>query len=329
MEKVYPAKLKQGDVVAVVAPSRSLSIVSSENRHIAKRRFAEELGLGVEISSLTRDCDDFLSTPVVKRIANLHGVFRNSKVGAIFTAIGGFSCNQLLDYLDWDLIAANPKVLCGYSDITALQNAIFARTGLVTYSGPHFSTFGQEHMDPYTVSALRACLFEEEPITVQPSDHWNDDRWWEDQEGRTSRPNEGWWAMQYGRAQGTLLGGNLGTFALLFGTRYMPPLKDSVLFLEDDEIETPAMFDRYLQALIHQPGFDGVQALVIGRFQIGSKMTRELLAQIIESKPELRGLAVIANVDFGHTNPMITYPIGGEVSVFASSTEAKIEILRH
>jgi muramoyltetrapeptide carboxypeptidase LdcA involved in peptidoglycan recycling len=109
----------------------------------------------------------------------------------------------------------------------------------------------------------------------------------------------------------------------------MPPLEGSVLFLEDDELTFPENFDRDLQSLIHQPGFNHVSGLVIGRFQKVSKVTPSLLGQIIQSKKELKSLPVIANVDFGHTDPKLTLPIGGEVKVEVKGEDSSIVITRH
>lgn len=109
----------------------------------------------------------------------------------------------------------------------------------------------------------------------------------------------------------------------------MPSLKNSVLFLEDDSESLPHTFDRDLQSLIHQPGFDGVGGIVIGRFERASKMTRELLQQIIATKRELRKLPVVANVDFGHTSPLITFPIGGEATLGVSTEGVEIVITKH
>ena len=102
-------------------------------------------------------------------------------VAAVLTVIGGFNSNELLPYLDWDLIAANPKVLCGFSDITALQNAILARTGLVTYSGPHWSSFGMRDHFEQTLAWFTQALFTDEPVHLDPAASWTDDLWFLDQ----------------------------------------------------------------------------------------------------------------------------------------------------
>lgn len=112
----------------------------------------------------------------------------------------------------------------------------------------------------------------------------------------------------------------------------MPSLKDSILFIEDDEIVgnwTKQEIDRNLQSLINQSDFSGVQGILIGRFQKSSNMTREILTKIIETKKELANFPIIANVDFGHTNPLITFPIGGSTRVDADENGVNITILEH
>jgi len=98
-----------------------------------------------------------------------------------------------------------------------------------------------------------------------------------------------------------LLGGNLGTLCLLFGTPHMPDLEGSILLLEDDEEESPVTFDRHLQSLIHQPGLEGVRAVVIGKFQRASNVDSDSLKAIIESKRELAAIPIVAGASFGHT----------------------------
>lgn len=328
---MIPAKLKAGDEVRVIAPARSLAIISQELRAIANERFAA-LGLKLTFGKHVDECDDFRSSSIAARVADIYSAFLEPNVKAVITVIGGFNCNQLLADLDYDLIRKNPKILCGYSDITALQNAIFAKTGLVTYSGPHYSTFGMKQRFDFTLDHFVRCLFEDAPIKLKASAHWSDDAWYTKQDDRNFLPNPGYKVLNAGSAEGTILGGNLCTFNLLHGTPFMPSLKNSVLFLEDDEAVgsfTPMEFDRNLQSILHQPGAESIQGLVIGRFQKKSAVTDELLRQIVVSKPSLRGKPVISGVDFGHTDPLITFPIGGKVRISANQQDASIEIFEH
>src|SRR5689334_22146988 len=157
--------------------------------------------------------------------------FADPDVAGILTVIGGFNSNQLLPHLDWDLIAANPKIFCGYSDITAVQNAILARTGLITYSGPHWSSFGMRDHFEQTLSWFAQALFGDRSIELYPAAAWTDDLWFLDQDNRTVRSGEGWWPLAPGQASGRIVGGNLCTLNLLQGTEYMPALDGALLMI--------------------------------------------------------------------------------------------------
>jgi muramoyltetrapeptide carboxypeptidase len=323
-----PAKLRQGDEARVAAPSRSLGIVPAE----VTRRAVETLGkLGLEVSfgRHVYEMDDFGSSSIEARLADLHEACANPSIKFISTAIGGFNANQLLRYLNYEEFYAHPKIICGFSDITALTNAIYAKTALVTYSGPHFSTFGMKQGLDFTLDYFRKCLLQDGPFTVEASPQWSDDPWYRDQEQRTFIQNQGPTVIHEGEASGILLGGNLCTLNLLQGTEYMPDLQGSLLLVEDDDETNAVTFDRDLQSLIHQPGFPGVKGLLIGRFQKASQIDRDTLVKIIAGKRELNDLPVAADLDFGHTTPAFTFPVGGRGILRASREEVQFTILEH
>lgn len=325
---MIPSKLKRGDRVAVVAPARSMSIISGEVSAAAEKRLGS-LGIETVIAENAGETDEFNSSSIRSRIEDLDWAFGSRDIKAVMTVIGGFNSNQLLRHMDYGLIRRNPKVLCGYSDITALQNAIYAKTGLVTYYGPHFSNFGMKRGLEYTVDHFRKCLFSSRPFEVRVSREWSDDPWYADQERRRFERNRGYEVIHEGRVEGRLLGGNLCTFNLLQGTEFMPDIRRSVLFLEDDHMSNPVTFDRDLQSLMHQPGFEEVRGIVIGRFQKASGMASGLLRKTIETKEELEGVPVIANADFGHTTPQFTFPIGGKARFEAAVGKARLWITEH
>lgn len=325
---MIPQKLSQGDTLRVVAPSSSLSVVAEEHRKGAEARL-NKLGLSVSMAKNACESDILNSSRIEARVEDLHDAFRDSEIAGILTAIGGFNVNQILPYLDYELISRCPKPLCGYSDITALGNAIFAKTGLVTYSGPHFASFAMAKGLEYTVEMFQACLMNDQVISVKQADTWSDDPWYQDQENRDFIPNEGYLVINAGEAEGTIIGGNLCTFNLLQGTEFMPPLQDTLLFLEDDYEVHPATFDRDLQSLIHQPGFQGVRGLVIGQFQKATDMSDDKLLKIIRGKQELSKIPVIARASFGHTTPLFTFPIGGTARLQAQEKDVVLEITNH
>ena len=325
---MIPAKLKAGDEVRVVSPAVSLGFIPREQRNLAEERW-EELGLRISYSPNGEVLDRFDSSPVEARVSDLHGAFADPEVKGMLTTLGGYNSNQLLAHLDYDLIGANPKAFCGFSDITALATAIHARTGLVTYSGPHFTTLGMKRGVEYTINHFERCVVRDGPLVVEPADHWSDDPWYLDQDNRDLVPNPGYEVLNEGEAEGRILGGNLGTLALLFGSSYMPGLEGTVLLLEDDEEIQPHHFDRTLQSLIHQPGFEGVRGMVLGRFQRASNMDLETLKEMLDAKPELSRMPMIANASFGHTTPAFTFPIGGTGAIRAHAGDVKLRIEKH
>lgn len=328
---VFPRKLRDGDTVRVVAPSRSRAMVMEhDNTQWINERFAE-MGLRLTFGEHVDEDDEFRSGSIASRVADLHAAFADPAVAAILTVIGGFNSNELLPHLDWDLIAAHPTVLCGYSDITALSNAIVARTGLVSYSGPHWSSFGMRDEFEPTGEWFRAALLDEEPAVLEPSSQWTDDAWFVDQDDRTPIANDGWLALREGEATGRIIGGNLCTLNLLQGTPYMPSLEGALLFLEDDYLTNPVEFARNLTSLLQVGGAESVTGLAIGRFQRASGMSAEILEAIVARQPALAGKPVLAGLDFGHTSPMITFPIGGEASmrVGSGADESSLVLTRH
>ncbi|WP_336211807.1 S66 peptidase family protein [Nonomuraea sp. LPB2021202275-12-8] len=329
MHAIFPPKLNRGEVVRVVAPACSRAMVTEhDHTGIIESRFAE-LGLTLSYGRHVDERDAFDSSGIASRVADLHEAFADPSVAAIMTVIGGYNCNELLPFLDWDLIRANPKILCGYSDITALQNAILARTGLVTYSGPHWSTFGMRDHFEQTLQWFTEVMFGGDPIDLTPAAGWSDDLWFLDQDKRDLIPNEGWWPIRPGTAEGRIIGGNLCTLNLLQGTPYMPSLDNAILIVEDDYESHPATFARNLTSLLQLPDAVGIRGLAIGRFQKESRMTRSLLEQIIATQPSLTGIPVLANIDVGHTYPLATFPVGGAAHLTVNGDESGLTLRHH
>ncbi|WP_071459870.1 S66 peptidase family protein [Bacillus massilinigeriensis] len=311
---MIPDRLQPGDEIRVIAPATSMAVLKKAQLELAQNRL-ERFGFKVTYGKHTSGHDEFFSTSVEDRLADLHDAFADPKVKCILAALGGYNSNQLLKKIDYSLIEKNPKIVCGYSDITALQLSLFHKTGLVTYSGPFFSSFGMKHGFQYSLDSFLEAVTNDASYDIEPSESWSEDAWYLDQENRTFHENRGFLTIQQGKAEGRLIGGNLSSINLLQGTEYMPSLKNSILFIEDDEESHLRTFDRDLQSLLHLPNADGIQGVLIGRFQKDSGVTEEALRKIISSKEELTGVPVIAHVNFGHVNPIATIPIGCKASI--------------
>lgn len=319
MNKIIPEKLKIGDEIRVIAPSRSFNLLSNETIEIATNRL-EQLGFKVTFGkNIKNEIDEnYCCASIEDRIEDLHDAFKDKNVKAILTVIGGFNVNQILDYIDYDLIKNNPKIICGFSDITALLTAITTKTGLVTYYGPHYSSFGMKKGFDYTLEYFKRMLMSNEDVIIENSDNWSDEAWYINQEDRHFIKNEGRIVVNEGDMNGTIIGGNLCTLNLLQGTEYMPDLNNTVLLIEDDEMagkEFLREFDRNLQSLLHCYKNNKLNGIIIGRAQLVSDMNVNKWIGLIKSKKELENIPVIINTDFGHTTPIFTFPIGGNIFV--------------
>lgn len=319
---IFPSKLKQGDEVRIIAPAMSYKIIGEDVRNIAKERL-EKIGLKVSFGKNIELIDEFVSSSVSARLDDLHEAYKDTNVKAIFTVIGGFNSNQLLDSIDYELIKNNPKILVGYSDITSLQNAILAETGVVSYYGPHFSTLGMKYGADYTIENLKKILFETDVINFESSKEWSDDpEWFVDQENRTFKKNDGICVINNGVANGVLIGGEMSTLQLLYGTQYMPIANNTILALEICDLSSGSakqIFDRILQSTIQQPWFKNVKGILIGRVEEKSGIVMSDVKTIVGLHPELKSMPILANLDFGHTYPITTLPIGGEVKIDSNS----------
>lgn len=306
-------KLKHGDEVRVIAPSRNLTEVRQDVHHHAIDFWKKE-GFNLTFSKNSREVDKFHSSSIASRVEDIHEAFLAPNVKMVITCLGGFNANQLLRHLDYDLIAKHPKILCGFSDITALHNAIYAKTGLVTYHGPHYGTFAFDREAEYTRKVFFDCVMNDMPIVVTPSE-----------------AAAKYHTIQEGACEGTIIGGNLCTLNLLQGTPYMPDMRDKVLFLEDDNIMGPYFsyeFDRNLESLLQIDGADTIKGIVFGRFDESCGLTIETITDIIQDKVPT-DIPVIFGADFGHVFPMITFPIGGTAKIYAGNDGAEIQIITH
>jgi muramoyltetrapeptide carboxypeptidase LdcA involved in peptidoglycan recycling len=277
-----------------------------------------DLGLEVTFGRHALERDEYSSSSIESRVADLHDAFSDPSVQGVLTTIGGHNANQLLPHIDFDLLRRNPKVFCGYSDVTVLLNAIVERCGWTTYYGPHYSTFGVERGNQPTVDAFRAATQADGPFAPLVSKEWSDDEWYIDQERREFHPNPGPRTLREGRAEGTLIGGNLDTLNLIQGTPYFPSVPDPILLIEEDDMAGPDFaieFFRNMHSLLQQTELKGLRGILIARCPAKVQLTSDDLHYLLRSLSLPSGIPVIANVDTGHTLPMGTFPLGAKVTI--------------
>jgi muramoyltetrapeptide carboxypeptidase LdcA involved in peptidoglycan recycling len=328
MPTIYPKALKPGDEVRVIAPSNSsLSVVSAEGRQIIANRFESELGLKL---SFSRNVDVKGGATVEQRVGDLHDAFADKNVKAVISVLGGFNGEELLESIDFSLIKRNPKVFCGYSDVDVLSNAIYAKTGLVTFCGPHYASFAMKRGFDYTQEQWKKAVMGTHRFQVLPSANWSEDAWYIDQEKREFLPNAGLKTLKAGKATGTIVGGNLSTIILL-GRVYMPKLEGALLFVEECSESGSGSFDkgvflRNFGLLTRTPGFDKIKGLVFGRFPKAFKWDDADSKELISRRLGLasRNIPIIYGADFGHTTPIFTFGIGGTAEIVANESSAQI-----
>lgn len=307
-------RLKYGDEIRVIAPSTSLAAVQED---ICREALAFLTGQGFQVtfSRHCRELDAEESSSVRSRAEDLHEAFLDKNVKAILACAGGFNVNQILEYLDYSIIKNNPKIICGYSDITALTNAIYKKTGLFTYHGPQFSSFGHAEGRTYTNKAFSECVMGDGPFELLPSEAAGT-----------------YTVIQEGRAGGTIIGGNLCTLNLLQGTPFMPVLNESILFLEDDNIMGEFFtreFERNFQSLLQAAGGSGPKGIVFGRFDDSCHMTEEFVRRMCRAKDKLLGIPILFGVDFGHVRPFATFPVGGQAQISGENGVGRVRITEH
>jgi muramoyltetrapeptide carboxypeptidase len=245
---IKPPRLRQGDVVGLIAPGGYTS-----ERAIEKAvRNIEALGFKVRQGRYLREVFGNYAGSVQQRLADLHAMFADPEVKAIWPIRGGSGCISLLSGLDYALMRRNPKVLIGYSDITALHLAIHKHAGLVTFHGPVASST----MTPYSSEHMMAVLTAPQASYTIPMSLENAER-------ALREPHFGIHTHTHGVASGALMGGNLSMVAALAGTPYAANFRDSILFLEEVN-EAPYRIDRWMTQLDLAGGFANAAGLVVG-----------------------------------------------------------------
>jgi muramoyltetrapeptide carboxypeptidase len=266
------------------------------------------LGLRWKFGDHVFDRHGFLAGTDTARAADVNAMFRDPGVDAILAVRGGWGCNRILPLLDYDAIRANPKILVGYSDITSLLVALYARTGLVTFHGP----VGTSTWNQFSTSYFSRVLFEGEAVTFENPSVKGDNLIQTKDRIDTITP---------GTARGVLIGGNLSVLTAMLGSEYLPRWKGAILFLEDDGEHVYRM-DRMLTHLRIAGVAAQLAGIIIGKctnctpgVEYGSLTLEEVYREQIAPL----GVPAYAGAMIGHIENKFTLPVGIEVEMDASA----------
>jgi muramoyltetrapeptide carboxypeptidase len=308
---IKPRVLRPGDTVGLIAPASYTFDLWRLDDAAAR---VEALGLKPKFGKYVRGRRGFLSGTDQERLEDLHAMFADKSIAAVFALQGGYGTPRLLDQIDYELVRRNPKILLGYSDITGLHLAIGKKAGLVTFHGPNM--IGT--LPPRTLELLKKALFVAEPIgeiaNPEEQDPLNAEF-----PLRTVSP---------GVARGRIVGGNLTLVSATMGTPFEIETKDRILLIEDTG-EAPYRIDRMLVQLKLAGKLQQAAGVVFGTCTdcAPSRSSFELTLSLSEVLGELLGSLrkpVLAGLLFGHTKEKAVIPMGVEAELDAGARRLTI-----
>ena len=302
---VKPPRLKPGDTVGLINPAGGT--YSAIDIDIVRETF-EALGLKVRVGQHVLDRYGHMAGTDVNRAADMNAMLRDPDVRGLVCIRGGGGSARILPLLDYDAIRADPKVLLGYSDITALHMAIHATTGLVTFHGP----VGISKWSAFNVGWLKRVVFDGEAVTFENDKSFDAEKTLVQRDNRIR-------TVTPGTARGRLVGGNLTVFTTIIGSPYVPDLSNRVLFLEDVN-EAPYRIDRMITQLKLAGMLDRVRAVIWGTCSgcdPGEGFSSLTIEDVLADHIKPLGVPAWHGAMIGHVESQFTLPIGVEVEVDA------------
>ena len=322
-------KLKQGDLIGIFSPSSPITYTCPKRFQRAKKSL-ENKGFKILEGNLTGKSDFYRSGDIKQRAEELNALIRNPEVKCIMATIGGMNSNSLLPYIDYEAFKKNPKIIIGYSDVTAILLAIYAKTGIKTYYGPAMvASFGEfPPFVDYTYQYFKELLVEETqfPYTLKTPSVWTEEFInWETQDRSKEQIENKLVTVYGGTVRGRVIGGNLNTMQGIWGSEYMPEIKDGDILFIEDSLKDAATIERGFSLLKVSGVLDKVSGIILGKHELfdDSKTGRkpyEILLEVLGNKE----LPFIAEFDCCHTHPMLTLPIGSEIELDATNKKVTI-----
>lgn len=304
-QAIRPARLRPGDAVGLIDPAFA-TFLNADIQLVTDVLAA--LGLKPKLGKNLMQRYGYLAGRDEERASDVNAMFADPEVKAVWAVRGGWGCARILQHLDYAAIRRNPKVLLGYSDVTALHAAIHARTGLVTFHGPN----GMSDWPTFTVEHLKRVVMDGEAALLEnPKDP-----------GEYLVPVEDRiQTITPGKARGRLLGGNLTVLSALMGSPYLPDFDGAILFLEDVEEEIYRV-DRMLTQLKLAGVLAKLVGVVFGRCtdcEPGERYGSLTLEEVLADHVKPLGVPAWQGAMIGHIEKQWTLPIGADVEIDADA----------
>ncbi|MBL4936989.1 LD-carboxypeptidase [Clostridium sp. YIM B02515] len=322
-------RLEPGDSIGIFSPSAPVTYTCPK-RFIRGKEYLESKGFRIIEGSLTGKFDFYRSGSIKERAEELNELIRNPEVRCIMSTIGGMNSNSLLPYIDYEAFKKDPKIIIGYSDVTAVLLGIYAKTGIHTFYGPALAaSFGEfTPFVDWTYEYFKELIAEDAkfPYELKNPDYWTEEFIdWETQDRAKDQKKNSLITVYDGVAKGRVIGGNLNTMQGIWGSEYMPQIKTGdILFIEDTS-KDPGTIERSFSLLELNGIFDKVSGIILGKHEnfddwgCGRK-PYEILLEVLGD----RKLPFIIEFDCCHTHPMMTIPIGSAIELDASNKKVTI-----
>ena len=322
-------RLKIGDSIGIFSPSSAITYTCPK-RFLRGKEYLESKGFKIVEGKLTGKYDFYRSGSIRERAEELNILIRDPKVKCIMSTIGGMNSNSILPYIDYEELKRNPKIIIGYSDVTAILLAIYAKTGINTYYGPALvASFGE--LPPFvddTYEYFKELLIDEMqfPYTLKTPSDWTEEPMdWETQDRAKIQKENHLVTIYGGTVRGRLIGGNLDTMQGFWGSEHMPEIKDGDILFIEDALKDPATIERSFSMLKLNGVFDKISGIILGKHQCFNdcktgRKPYEILLEVLGDKI----LPFIAEFDCSHTHPMITLPIGCMLELDATNKKVTI-----
>ena len=339
MSLVKPARLRPGDTVAAISLSSGAAGKFPQVYEMARRVLKERFDLTLTETPNALRTDDWLYQNPEARADDLHWALQSPEVKGIFSTIGGYESVRVRPFVDLELIRKHPKVFLGYSDTTVTHLA-FLEAGVTSFYGPSLmSGFADLANFPYAERWLRGLLLDGWHGLYQASETWTEDLAdWDapDFEAELNRPKimqpGGWrWLQGDAGAEGHLIGGCVEVLEMLKGTRFWPKpelWRGAVLFLEPSDAPAPDQMEYWLRNYATLGILENAAGLLMGRPRGYTPEQKETLWEMVKKvllEVDRADMPVVADLDIGHTVPMMTLPYGCRVAI--DPAEKRVELL--